>query len=104
MLKWTTDARWLIAMVWVCVLAAQAEEQRQDKDGDQDKAKRPAAQTVDSGSFGVFIEGQRVVTESFSVQQQRGLSVIKSRLKDASGTANYDQSSELQIMPNAQLV
>src|ERR1700724_1567671 len=63
MLKWTTDARWLIAIVLVCTLAAQAR-----------------------------------------VQKQRGLSIIKSHLKDASGTANYDQSSELQIMPNAQLV
>src|SRR5713226_2646769 len=101
MLKWTTDARWLIAMVLLCALAAQPRDQKQD---DKDKAKQPAAQTVDSGSFGVFIKGQRVVTESFSVQQQRGLSIIKSHLKDASGTANYDQSSELQIMPNAQLV
>src|SRR5207245_9582671 len=94
------DARWRIAIVLVCALAAQARDQKQDKD----KAKQPAAQTVDSGSFGVFIKGQRVVTESFSVQQERGISIIKSRLKDASGTANYDQSSELQIMPDAQLV
>src|SRR6202049_1716373 len=101
-LKWITDARWLIAIVLVCAFAAQARNQKQDKE--QDKAKQPAAQTVDSGSFGVFIKGQRVVTESFSVQQQRGLSIIKSHLKDASGTANNDQSSELQIMPNAQLV
>src|SRR6266849_4941973 len=101
MLKWTTDARWLIAMVLLCALAAQARDQKQD---DKDKAKQPAAQTVDSGSFGVFIKGQRVVTESFSVQQQRGLSIIKSHLKDASGTANYDQSSELQIMPNASMI
>jgi len=106
MLKWTKDARWLIAIVLLCALATQARDQKQDKDKDKDKhkAKQPAAQTVDSGSFGVFIKGQRVITESFSVQQQRGLSIIKSHLKDASGTANYDQSSELQIMPNAQLV
>src|ERR1700726_4685174 len=102
MLKWTTDARWWIVIVLVCALAAQARDQKQDKD--KDKAKQPAAQTVDTGSFGVFIKGQRVVTESFSVQQERGLSIIKSHLKDASGTANYDQSSELQIMPDAQLV
>ena len=69
MLKWTTDARWLIAIVLVCALAAQARDQKQEKDKDTDKAKPPATQTVDSGSFGVFVKGQRVVTESFSVQQ-----------------------------------
>jgi hypothetical protein len=101
MLKRTTDARWLIPIVLVCGLTAQAQDQKPSKE--KDKAKQPPAQTVDSGSFGVFIKGQRVVTETFSVQQQSGLSIIKSHLKDASGT-NYDQSSEMQIMPNAQLV
>src|SRR5260370_3625033 len=102
-LKWST-LRWLVAIVLGCAFAAQAPAQKQDTAKDKDKARPPAAATVDSGSFGVFIKGQRVVTESFSVQQERGLSIIKSHLKDASGTANYDQSSELQIMPNAQLV
>src|ERR1700694_1569536 len=96
MLKWTTDARWLIAIVLVCALAAQARDQKQEKDkDDKDKAKQPAAQTVDSGSFGVFIKGQRVVTESFTVQQQRGLSIIKAHLKDASGTDHYAQTPAL---------
>jgi len=103
--QWST-VRCLVAIVLGCAFAAQAPAQKQDtaKDKDKDKARPPAAATVDSGSFGVFIKGQRVVTESFSVQQERGLSIIKSHLKDASGTANNDQSSELEIMPNAQLV
>jgi hypothetical protein len=104
MLKWTTHARLLIPIVLVYALAAHAQDQKQGQGKDKDKAKQPPAQTVDSGSFGVFIKGQRVVTETFSVQQQSGLSIIKSHLKDASGTATNEQSSEMQIMPNAQLV
>ncbi len=102
-LQWSTVG-WLVAIGLGCAFAAPAQKQDTAKDKDKDKARPPATSTVDSGSFGVFIKGQRVVTESFSVQQERGLSIIKSHLKDASGTANNDQSSELEIMPNAQLV
>ena len=33
------------------------------------KEKEPEGQPVDSGSFGVFMNGHRVATEKFSIQQ-----------------------------------
>ena len=59
--------------------------------------------TVDSGSFGVFVKGQRVVTETFSVQQENGISTVKSRLQDA-GNSNSLQSSELQMTGSGELI
>ena len=54
-----------------------------------DKKERPEpAKTVDSGSFGVFVKGQRVATETFNVQQQNGTSTIKSQLKESGGPAS----------------
>jgi hypothetical protein len=62
-----------------------------------DKKDKPAGtQQIDSGSFGVFVRGQRVVTETFSVQQDNGVSVVKSQLKETAGSAS-GQRSELQM-------
>ncbi len=70
----------------------------------KDKAKTPAAETVDSGSFGVFVKGQRVVTETFSVHQQNGVSVVKAQLKETAGGENTSQKSDLEITANGELL
>jgi hypothetical protein len=62
----------------------------------KDKPKQAALQQIDSGSFGVFVRGQRVITETFSVQQDNGISVVKSQLKET-GSASSGQKSELQM-------
>ena len=36
---------------------------------DKEKNKDNAAQMVDSGSFGIFLNGHRIATETFSIQQ-----------------------------------
>jgi hypothetical protein len=70
----------------------------------KDKPKEAGAQQVDSGSFGVFIKGQRVVTETFNVRQENGVSDVKSQLRETSGAAHTDQHSELQMTGNGELV
>ena len=45
------------------------------------KDKEPADQTVDAGSFGVFMNGRRVATEKFSIQQNPAGSVATSEFK-----------------------
>jgi hypothetical protein len=70
----------------------------------KDKAKPAGAQMVDSGSFGVFVKGQRVVTETFSVQQENGVSVVKSQLKETGGQTPASQRSELEMTGSAELV
>jgi len=70
----------------------------------KDKTKPVASQLVDSGSFGVFIKGQRVVTETFSVQQDNGVSIVKSQLKEAGTSTSPGQRSDLQMTGTGELV
>ncbi len=65
--------------------------------------KSPAPQMVDSGSFGVFINGQRVATETFSVHQSSEGSSIVSRFKSESGAEKAEQTSEWQITSSGDL-
>ena len=68
------------------------------------ESKDAAGSMLDSGSFGIFMNGKRVATETFSVQQQgTGVSTATSQLKEDGGTG-AGQSSELQILPNGSIV
>jgi hypothetical protein len=91
--------RWAMA----AVLAFAAVVYAGDK---KDKPKPPGQQMVDSGSFGVFVKGQRVVTETFSVQQENGDSVVKSHLQEtgAAAPAGQGQRSELQMSGGGELL
>ena len=84
----------------VVVLAGAALVYAGDK---KDKAKPAAEQIVDSGSFGVFIRGQRVVTETFTVRQENGVSGVKSQLKEITGTG-AGQKSDLVINTAGELL
>lgn len=66
-------------------------------------AKEAPAQTVDSGSFGVFLNGRRVATETFSVQQTSGGSTVTSQVK-AEGGNDPGQRSDLKLSPGGDLV
>lgn len=69
-----------------------------------DKPRKPAkadAQVVDSGSFGVYVSGRRVATESFQIQDRTDVKVATAELRTEEGKAT--QSYELQIMPNGDL-
>jgi hypothetical protein len=69
-----------------------------------DKSKA-SVQTVDTGSFGVFVKGRRVLTETFTIQQSNGTSTIHSHLKEAGGsTPPTDQKSALEIGENGGLL
>jgi hypothetical protein len=70
---------------------------------DKDKDKEPAGQSVDAGSFGVFMNGRRVATEKFSIQQNTAGSVASSEFKTEAGIDPAAQSSELQLALNGDL-
>jgi hypothetical protein len=70
--------------------------------GEKDKPK-DGEQMVDSGSFGVFMNGRRVATETFSVQQSANGSVVSSQFKTDDATNKAAQSSELQLTPGAEI-
>jgi hypothetical protein len=69
---------------------------------DKEKPK-DAAQMVDSGSFGVFLNGQRIATETFSIQQSASGSIATSEFKTEAGTDKSVQSSELQLTANGEI-
>lgn len=88
---------WAAVAVLACTVALQAGDKK-------DKPKPVRAQEVDSGSFGVFVKGQRVVTESFSVQQENGVSVVKSRLQETGASPSAGQQSDLEMTTSGALV
>ena len=70
--------------------------------GDKEKSK-DAGQVVDSGSFGVFLNGRRIATETFSIQQNANGSIATSEFKTVEGTDKSVQSSELQLTPTGEI-
>jgi hypothetical protein len=88
----------MVTLVGLCLLAASSAAAASGKD---DKA--PNAQNVDSGSFGVFMNGRRVATETFSVHQSGTGSSIVSEFKSEAGADKADQRSEWQMSPNGDL-
>jgi hypothetical protein len=89
--------RWGTVVVLACAALLAASDKK-------DKAKAPATQMVDSGAFGVFVKGQRVVTETFSVQQENGISLVKSRLQETNASGSAGQKSELQMTSAGELI
>ena len=86
----------LLAAASLAVSATAADKKNQ--------AKAAPAQTVDSGSFGIFVKAQRVATETFSIQQQTGSSVIKSQLKQTVGADPISQKSDLEMTAAGELI
>ena len=70
----------------------------------RDKKSQNKPQTVDSGTFGIFVKGQRVANETFTIQQQNDASVIKSQLKEIVGTDPSSQKSDLEITSTGALL
>ncbi len=88
----------MVALVGLCLLAASSAAAASGKD---DKAA--TAQNVDSGSFGVFMNGRRVATETFSIHQSSTGSSIVSAFKSEAGADKAEQRSEWQMSPNGDL-
>lgn len=101
---WTTPIRRIMAFVLVSSLAAFAGSRNGDKSDKKDKPAPVAVQNIDSGSLGIFIKGQRVATETFSVEQKNGESIIKSQLKETSGSDPATQKSNLEITASGDLI
>jgi len=66
--------------------------------------KEPAGQVVDSGSFGVFVNGQRVATETFSIQQSSAGSTVKSQLREEGAGEKATQTSQMQLTSAGELI
>jgi hypothetical protein len=64
-------------------------------------AKIPNSHVVDSGSFGVYVKGQRVATETFKIEQNATGSTVKSELKAQDGAT---QRSEMELTAGGEIV
>jgi hypothetical protein len=60
-------------------------------------------QLVDSGSFGIFRQGRRIGTETFTIHQRPNVSVAVTQLKIEDGNQQASQTSELQVASNGDL-
>jgi hypothetical protein len=60
-------------------------------------------QLVDSGAFGIFRQGRRVGTETFTIHQGTDVSVTSAELKIEDGNERASQSSELRVTTNGEL-
>jgi hypothetical protein len=72
-------------------------------DKKDDKPVPAPSQMVDSGSFGVFMHGQRVGTETFSIHQSGSGSTIASQFKSEAGADKAEQTSDWQMGPGGEL-
>jgi hypothetical protein len=66
-------------------------------------AKKSEKSLVDSGSFGVFVNGKRVATETFSIHQEGDTSTAVSEFKADDGHTKAQQKAELQLLSNGNL-
>ncbi len=72
-----------------------------------DKDKQPAGKleprVVDSGSFGIYLDGKRVGTETFKIEQRSEYSIVTAQLKVDDGKTQAEQTAEMQVNPNGDL-
>ncbi|HEY6770479.1 MAG TPA: hypothetical protein VI386_37525 [Candidatus Sulfotelmatobacter sp.] len=102
--NWNFRVTWVLLVLGLLGNAASAEARRPIGEKEKkDKSASVSDKVVDSGSFGVFIKGQRVVSETFNVQQQNGNSLIKAQLKET-GASDTEQKSDLEITSSGELL
>jgi hypothetical protein len=74
-----------------------------------DKTKeKPGSKVADSGSFGIYLNGKRVGTETFNITQTMNgqrpeYSTATSEIKFDDGRFKADQTAEMQISPKGEL-
>jgi hypothetical protein len=82
----------MLVFISLCSLPANA--------GDKSKPEN-GGQNVDSGSFGVFVNGQRVATETFTIKQVPGGSIASAQFKTEGGSQNQSSLSAEMEMTSA---
>lgn len=65
-------------------------------------SKKPTGQVVDSGTFGIYVAGRRVASETFEISQTSDMSVAKAELKVEQ--AKNPQIAEMQLTSAGNLI
>ena len=68
-----------------------------------EKEKEHEGKNIDSGSFGVFQNGHRVGTETFSIYQTGNGSVIQSEFKTENSPTSAVQTSEMHLTASGEI-
>jgi len=73
--------------------------------GEKDKNSPPKmeAKVVDSGSFGIYVNGKRVGTETFKIEQRPDFHIATAEVKVDDGAVKSVQTAEMQISPTGDL-
>ncbi len=87
----------VVGISWLLLASAALAEPGKDKDKD----KGSSGQVVDAGSFGVFMNGRRVATETFSIQQNAEGSVATSEFKTEPGVEPPRSLRNCNLRPTA---
>ena len=68
------------------------------------KSKEKDSKVVDSGKFGIFVNGSRVGTEAFTIEQTATGSVTHCDLTVEQGGSKVEQKSDMQLAANGDLL
>ena len=99
-MKWSyRRLAFMMALVWCMAAGALASATPMPKE----KEKEHEGKNIDSGSFGVFQNGHRVGTETFSIYQTSSGSVINSEFKADNGPTAAVQTSVMQLTANGDI-
>jgi hypothetical protein len=63
-----------------------------------------AGKVVDAGTFGIFINGRRVGSETFHIEQGKDKSVATAQLKVEGDSQHATQTTQLELAPNGDLL
>ncbi len=91
----------VLALVSVLAVTTPLMAGKQKKQKDTEKEK-VSAHEVDSGSFGIFVSGRRIATETFTVKQLAEGSVTTSEIHLEG--SNDIQTATLQLTPHGDLI
>jgi hypothetical protein len=69
----------------------------------QSKGKKDSAKVVDAGSFGIFLNGKRIGTETFRIEDRGEISIANSQIKIDDGNQKAEQTSEMHVTPKGEL-
>lgn len=83
----------LLITLFTCAIAALAAAKEKEHEGTK----------IDAGSFGVFQNGHRVGTETFSIYQTSGGSVVESEFKTENAPVVAVQTSEMRLESNGDI-
>lgn len=66
--------------------------------------EKEAGQTIDAGSFGVFVNAQKVATETFTIQQVSSGTVVNAQFHEEGSAEKASQTSQMQLTSSGDLI